>query len=124
MCLRPLPDTLPNDVVIGLRYCQAKSGGLCLGLAFSAAGSSFCQAKVKEKINFSTLYVQLKFLRAYTLEMSITIYGHLDSTIENNYIQGSMDQFWTNTQDWSSKIIGTASLIFMHLQYHSQYTPQ
>ena len=44
------------------------------------------------KIHFSTLYVQLKFIGACALEMSITLYGNLDSIIENNYIQGSMEE--------------------------------
>ena len=31
------------------------------GLAFSAAGSNFCQAKVKQKFDFSTFHVQQTF---------------------------------------------------------------
>ena len=70
-----------EDVVVGLRYCQAKSGGLHFSLAFSAAGSNFCQTKVRKKSIFSTFYVQLKFLRVCALGMSITIYGNLDFTM-------------------------------------------
>ena len=41
---------------------------------------------MKEKIHFSTFYVQLKFLRACTLGMSNAIYGNLDFIMDgNNY---------------------------------------
>ena len=54
----------PSYGVIGLRYCHAKSGGLHFGLAFSAGSFTFFQDKVKEKIDFSTFYIQQKLLHA------------------------------------------------------------
>ena len=90
-----LPNMEVSDVVIGLRCCQVKSGGLHLCLAFSAT-STFFQAKVKDTRDISRIYVQQKI----TLDMHITAPNahiwkarwKLDFIIENFYIQGSMEE--------------------------------
>ena len=56
-------DLYEQNAVIGLRCCQAKSGGLHLCLAFSATSFSFFQAKVKDTCHISRFYVQRKFTR-------------------------------------------------------------
>ena len=45
-----------------------------------------------KKIHFSRFHVQQKITQACTLGITITIYRNLDFIIENNYLQGSMEE--------------------------------
>ena len=59
---------------------------------------------MKHKFHFCRFHIQQKFTQTCILEITITIYENLDSIIENNYIQGSVEEManfyliLTNTQ--------------------------